>query len=85
MSDQIEGFDVRRVDEYHLTEMESTMFVGWEHRPAPANEGRGENKGKPEPKRSTEKMEKKGDHATGKVTTWCYNLLIQTVLKIRKK
>lgn len=62
----IEGFDVKRVDEYHLTGMKSTLFVGWEHRPAPAPEGRGENKGRPEPKSSTEKMEKKRDHVSGK-------------------
>nr|XP_055045307.1 terminal uridylyltransferase 4 [Misgurnus anguillicaudatus] len=62
----IEGFDVKRVDEYHLTGMESSLFVGWEHRPVPAGEGRGEGKGKPEPKNSKEKIEKKGACAKGK-------------------
>uniref|UniRef100_A0A8C2Q7S4 Terminal uridylyl transferase 4 n=1 Tax=Cyprinus carpio TaxID=7962 RepID=A0A8C2Q7S4_CYPCA len=40
----IKGFDEKRVDEFHLTGMESDSFVGWEHRPAPAGEGRGEGK-----------------------------------------
>lgn len=85
MSDQIDGFDVKRVDEYHLTGMESTLFVGWEHRPAPPSEGRGENRGKPGPKSSAVKTEKKGDHATGKVTALCDIFLIQTVLKTPRK
>ncbi|XP_051515437.1 terminal uridylyltransferase 4-like isoform X2 [Myxocyprinus asiaticus] len=62
----IKGFEVTRVDEYHLTGMESSLFVGWEHRPAPPGEGRGEGKAKPEPKNPTEKREKKGQHMTGK-------------------
>uniref|UniRef100_A0A8C1UMK4 RNA uridylyltransferase n=1 Tax=Cyprinus carpio TaxID=7962 RepID=A0A8C1UMK4_CYPCA len=40
----IKGFDVKRVDEFHLTGMESDSFVGWEHRPAPAGEGRGDGR-----------------------------------------
>ncbi|XP_051518860.1 terminal uridylyltransferase 4-like [Myxocyprinus asiaticus] len=62
----IKGFEVKRVDEYHLTGLESSLFVGWEHRPAPPGEGRGEGKAKPEPKNPTEKREKKGEHAMGK-------------------
>ncbi|XP_041912476.1 terminal uridylyltransferase 4 isoform X2 [Alosa sapidissima] len=46
----IEGFDVKRVDEYHLTGVKLDIFVGWELRPPSSGEGRGENKGKPEPK-----------------------------------
>lgn len=84
VSDQIEGFDVKHVDEYHLTGMESTLFVGWEHRPAPPSEGRGDNRGKPEAKRSADKMEKKGKHASGKVTARCDHFLVQTVLYRQK-
>ena len=47
---QIEGFDVKRVDEYHLTGVKLDIFVGWELRPPTSGEGRGENKGKPEQK-----------------------------------
>ncbi|XP_030641823.1 terminal uridylyltransferase 4 [Chanos chanos] len=47
----VEGFDVKQVDEYHLTGLVSDVFVGWEHRLPSASEGRGgENKAKPEPK-----------------------------------
>ncbi|KAL2089929.1 hypothetical protein ACEWY4_014617 [Coilia grayii] len=46
----IEGFDVKRVDEYHLTGVKLDIFVGWEHRPPSSGDGRGENKGKPEQK-----------------------------------
>ncbi|XP_016121524.1 terminal uridylyltransferase 4-like, partial [Sinocyclocheilus grahami] len=62
----IKGFDEKRVDEFHLTGMESDSFVGWEHRPAPSGEGRGDGKAKPEPKTQTEKKEKKAEHAKGK-------------------
>lgn len=40
----IEGFDVKRVDEYHLTGIALDMFVRWEHRPPSSTEGRGENR-----------------------------------------
>ncbi|XP_067086578.1 terminal uridylyltransferase 4 [Osmerus mordax] len=50
----IEGFDLKTVDEYHLTGVEMDIFVGWAHRPPSANEGRGDGRGeakaKPEPK-----------------------------------
>ncbi|XP_035642081.1 terminal uridylyltransferase 4-like isoform X2 [Oncorhynchus keta] len=51
----IEGFDVKAVDEYHLTGIEMDIFVGWEHRP-PSTEGRGDGRGeggkvKPEQKK----------------------------------
>ncbi|XP_016430343.1 terminal uridylyltransferase 4 isoform X3 [Sinocyclocheilus rhinocerous] len=62
----IKGFDVKRVDEFHLTGLELDSFVGWEHRPAPAGEGRGDSKAKHEPKTQTEKKEKKGGYAKGK-------------------
>ncbi|XP_028259272.1 terminal uridylyltransferase 4 [Parambassis ranga] len=51
----IEGFDVKRVDEYHLTGIALDMFVRWEHRPPSSTEGRGENRnegrgeGRPKP------------------------------------
>lgn len=41
---QIEGFDVKRVDEYHLTGIVLDMFVRWEHRPQSTTDGRGENR-----------------------------------------
>ncbi|KAM4629544.1 terminal uridylyltransferase 4 [Polymixia lowei] len=56
----IEGFDVKHVDEYHLTGIKLDVFVRWEHRPPSTTEGRGENRGegrgegrsKPEQKKS---------------------------------
>lgn len=62
----IKGFDVKRVDEFHLTGMESGTFVGWEHRPAPAGDGRTDGKAKPEPKTHAEKKEKKSEYTKGK-------------------
>ncbi|XP_034035296.1 terminal uridylyltransferase 4 [Thalassophryne amazonica] len=41
----IEGFEVKHVDEYHLTGITLDMFVRWEHRPPSSPEGRGENRG----------------------------------------
>ncbi|XP_034438097.1 terminal uridylyltransferase 4 isoform X4 [Hippoglossus hippoglossus] len=40
----IEGFDVKHVDEYHLTGIALDMFVRWEHRPPSSTDGRGENR-----------------------------------------
>nr|XP_061791065.1 terminal uridylyltransferase 4-like [Nerophis lumbriciformis] len=40
----IEGFDVKRVDEYHLTGIQSDMYVHWEHRPSSSSDGQGENR-----------------------------------------
>ncbi|KAI3368361.1 hypothetical protein L3Q82_008068 [Scortum barcoo] len=51
----IEGFDVKRVDEYHLTGITLDTFVRWERRPPSSTEGRGENRneargeGRPKP------------------------------------
>ncbi|XP_060749380.1 terminal uridylyltransferase 4 isoform X1 [Tachysurus vachellii] len=61
----IEGFDVKRVDEYHLTAIQPGHFVGWEHRPGSANEGRGDNKSKNDAQKhngqkSAEKQNQKG-------------------------
>ncbi|XP_042369285.1 terminal uridylyltransferase 4 [Plectropomus leopardus] len=51
----IEGFDVKRVDEYHLTGITLDMFVRWERRPQSStdnrNETRGEGRPKPEQKK----------------------------------
>ncbi|XP_035863191.1 terminal uridylyltransferase 4 isoform X3 [Sander lucioperca] len=51
----IEGFDVKRVDEYHLTGISLDMFVRWERRPPTStenrNEARGEGRPKPEQKK----------------------------------
>ncbi|XP_053286293.1 terminal uridylyltransferase 4 isoform X3 [Pleuronectes platessa] len=40
----IEGFDVKHVDEYHLTGIALDMFVRWEHRPPSSTDGRGETR-----------------------------------------
>lgn len=52
---QIEGFDVKRVDEYHLTGIALDMFVRWERRPPSStdnrNDARGEGRPKPEQKK----------------------------------
>uniref|UniRef100_A0A4W6CUG3 RNA uridylyltransferase n=1 Tax=Lates calcarifer TaxID=8187 RepID=A0A4W6CUG3_LATCA len=57
----IEGFDVKRVDEYHLTGIALDMFVRWEHRPPSSTEGRGENRnearGESKPKPEQNKSE----------------------------
>ncbi|XP_060890627.1 terminal uridylyltransferase 4 [Labrus mixtus] len=51
----IEGFDVKRVDEYHLTGIALDLFVRWERRPQSSTDGRGENRneargeGRPKP------------------------------------
>lgn len=42
---QIEGFEVKRVDEYHLTGIALDMFVKWERRTPSSADGRGENRG----------------------------------------
>ncbi|XP_046725009.1 terminal uridylyltransferase 4 isoform X2 [Silurus meridionalis] len=64
----IEGFDVKRVDEYHLTAIQSGHFVGWEHRPGSATEGRGDNKGKNDPQKHDGQKpgEKKKENQKGK-------------------
>lgn len=46
---QIEGFDLKRVDEYHLTGITLDMFVRWEHRPPSSTEGRGEGRPRGDP------------------------------------
>lgn len=70
---QIDGFDVKRVDEYHLTGIVHDMFVKWERRPPSSTEGRGENRNeakaaaaggsKPEQKKSED-----AHHAEGLVS-----------------
>ncbi|XP_037325740.2 terminal uridylyltransferase 4 isoform X1 [Pungitius pungitius] len=51
----IEGFDVKRVDEYHLTGISLDIFVRWERRLVSStdnrNEARGEGRAKPEQKK----------------------------------
>uniref|UniRef100_A0A1A8DNP5 RNA uridylyltransferase n=1 Tax=Nothobranchius kadleci TaxID=1051664 RepID=A0A1A8DNP5_NOTKA len=60
----IEGFDVKRVDEYHLTGIVQDTFVKWERRSPSSAEERGENrnesKSKPELKRSDEARASQG-------------------------
>lgn len=41
---QMEGFEVKHVDEYHLTGIWLDMFVQWERRPASSTDARGENR-----------------------------------------
>ncbi|XP_077572391.1 terminal uridylyltransferase 4 isoform X2 [Stigmatopora nigra] len=40
---RIEGFDVKRVDEYHLTGIKSDMYVHWVQKPT-TSDGQGENR-----------------------------------------
>lgn len=47
----IAGFELKRVDEFHLTGICQDAFVRWEHRP-PSAENRGENRTKAEPART---------------------------------
>ncbi|XP_062870941.1 terminal uridylyltransferase 4 isoform X2 [Trichomycterus rosablanca] len=62
----IEGFDAKRADEYHLTEVQAGRYVGWEHRPGSANEGRGENRAKNDPKKMDKAAERKNENLKGK-------------------
>uniref|UniRef100_A0A1A8IMN1 polynucleotide adenylyltransferase n=1 Tax=Nothobranchius kuhntae TaxID=321403 RepID=A0A1A8IMN1_NOTKU len=60
----IEGFDVKRVDEYHLTGIVQDTFVKWERRSPSSAEERGDNrnesKSKPELKKSEEARASQG-------------------------
>ncbi|KAL1022737.1 hypothetical protein UPYG_G00031670 [Umbra pygmaea] len=61
----IEGFDVKHVDEYHLTGIEMDVFVGWEHRP-PSTEGRTDGRGEAgKAKPVQKKTVVKNQHAEG--------------------
>ncbi|KAJ8357285.1 hypothetical protein SKAU_G00200790 [Synaphobranchus kaupii] len=57
----IEGFDVKRVDEYHLTGVKLGAFVGWEHKPPPSGESRAEGKAKAEQKKPVGRKNETGD------------------------
>ncbi|KAJ8378485.1 hypothetical protein AAFF_G00239490 [Aldrovandia affinis] len=57
----IEGFDVKQVDEYHLTGVKLDMFVSWEHKPPPSGEGRGEGKAKAEQRKPTGRKNEAGE------------------------
>ncbi|KAM6921465.1 terminal uridylyltransferase 4 [Xenentodon cancila] len=59
----IEGFDVKRVDEYHLTGIVLDMFVKWEHRPPSSTEGRGENRNEARGESRSKPEQKKSDDA----------------------
>ncbi|KAM6938212.1 terminal uridylyltransferase 4 isoform 1-T2 [Lycodopsis pacificus] len=54
----IEDFDVKHVDEYHLTGISLDMFVRWERRPPSStdnrNDARGEGRPKPEQKKAAD-------------------------------
>lgn len=47
----VAGFELKRVDEFHLTGICQDAFVRWEHRP-PSADNRGENRTKAEPART---------------------------------
>uniref|UniRef100_A0A8C7T0Q9 RNA uridylyltransferase n=1 Tax=Oncorhynchus mykiss TaxID=8022 RepID=A0A8C7T0Q9_ONCMY len=65
----IEGFDVKHVDEYHLTGIEMDIFVGWEHR-SPSTEGRGDGRGEGRKAKSEQKKpDVKNRHVAGKVSS----------------
>ncbi|MEQ2223582.1 Terminal uridylyltransferase 4, partial [Ilyodon furcidens] len=67
----VEGFDVKRVDEYHLTGIFLDMFVKWEHRPPSSTEGRGENRNEAKAEGGSKPEQKKSDdahHAEGLVS-----------------
>ncbi|XP_074524138.1 terminal uridylyltransferase 4 isoform X2 [Halichoeres trimaculatus] len=59
----IEGFDVKRVDEYHLTGISLDMFVRWEHRPQSSTDGRGENRNEARGEGRPRQEQKKRDDA----------------------
>ncbi|XP_047231094.1 terminal uridylyltransferase 4 isoform X2 [Girardinichthys multiradiatus] len=59
----VEGFDVKRVDEYHLTGIFLDMFVKWEHRPPSSTEGRGENRNEAKAEGGSKPEQKKSDDA----------------------
>ncbi|MEQ2202530.1 hypothetical protein XENOCAPTIV_005312, partial [Xenoophorus captivus] len=60
---RVEGFDVKRVDEYHLTGIFLDMFVKWEHRPPSSTEGRGENRNEAKAEGGSKPEQKKSDDA----------------------
>ncbi|XP_027883781.1 terminal uridylyltransferase 4 [Xiphophorus couchianus] len=59
----IDGFDVKRVDEYHLTGIVLDMFVKWEQRPPTSTEGRGENRNESKAEGASKPEQKKSDDA----------------------
>lgn len=68
---QIDGFDVKRVDEYHLTGIVLDMFVKWEQRPPTSTEGRGENRNESKAEGASKPEQKKSDdtrHTEGLVS-----------------
>ncbi|XP_041861938.1 terminal uridylyltransferase 4 isoform X2 [Melanotaenia boesemani] len=56
----VEGFDVKRVDEYHLTEIVLDMFVKWEHRPPSSPDGR-DNRNEPRGECRSKREQNKSD------------------------
>ncbi|XP_038142985.1 terminal uridylyltransferase 4 isoform X1 [Cyprinodon tularosa] len=59
----IDGFDVKRADEYHLTGIFLDMFVKWEQRPPSSSEGRGENRNEAKAEGGSKPEKKKSDDA----------------------
>ena len=80
---QIEGFDVKRVDEYHLTGIALDTFVRWERRPPSSTDGRGENRneargeGRPKP---DQKKPDEGHYSEGLVSHYSIKFTEQAAL-----
>ncbi|KAK5869454.1 hypothetical protein PBY51_024169 [Eleginops maclovinus] len=53
----IEGFDVKRVDEYHLTGISLDLFVRWERRPPSSTDNRNDTRGEGRPKPEQKKID----------------------------
>ncbi|KAF3835533.1 hypothetical protein F7725_028091, partial [Dissostichus mawsoni] len=53
----IEGFDVKRVDEYHLTGISLDSLVRWERRPPSSTDNRNDNRGEGRPKPEQKKID----------------------------
>uniref|UniRef100_A0A8C9VXW6 RNA uridylyltransferase n=1 Tax=Scleropages formosus TaxID=113540 RepID=A0A8C9VXW6_SCLFO len=77
----IEGFDVKQVDEYHLTGVFLGKMVAWEHKPPSSVEGRGEGKAKTELKKPIGKKEESRDANTSnsKVSSGMSQLTLDSV------
>ncbi|XP_038650167.1 terminal uridylyltransferase 4-like isoform X1 [Scyliorhinus canicula] len=62
----IEGFDLKRIDEYHLKGMQNDEYVLWEHRPA--NSGETKNTSNGEGKSSNKADHRKSANKTTEIT-----------------
>ncbi|XP_028299664.1 terminal uridylyltransferase 4, partial [Gouania willdenowi] len=71
----IEGFEVKRVDEYHLTGIVMDMFVRWEHRAQSSTDGRGDGRHetKAEARSKAEKNKLENSHNSEGLTNLTLN------------